>query len=578
MTDQVNLPLVWADTGGVTDPGNLKYSTGWISEIPTYQNFNFVLQNQTKNLLALAEKGQFGWESTIVYTKGAQVIKNFTLYTCITGHTNQDPALDATHSYWTLGYAYGTNSANLVASHGLLIDEVNTVVLDKWDGNALTINNVNALIAFNTTGAFDNYVFGNVKGEFVVVNVGNTEPPDGRSIDPVLNNSWKIFHEGHPPIQSEVVGTIPTEPQDGTLYARRNGNWIEVSATKVQEFPPQPVVGNGNGWYNLQDGELYIDINDGDSSQWVPASNPKTFDIEPDINIARAGRKNLLINGCMRIWQRGITWSLTEGNQGYLIDRWFASVSGSVSGTLNVNKTIKAQGNINYDACRITSTLDNNTGYILAQGIEDIKKVRGKKFILSLLMSSDTTQDFQLGLQYRNSVNTSTDATFIDSGTISVPGDGLLHKFSVILDATVVTPHVNNTCSVFGIKKSVWSNFDAYITEVQLEEVDPLYPDATKFEYRNPAEELALCQRYYERVGNNQYPHTAGTTSTVSLLILNVQHKVTKRGVPTVSYSSSSNLTNLSFSPSIEGTVITATATSATNAAVVIGMAIASEL
>ena len=42
---------------------------------------------------------------------------------------------------------------------------------------------------------------------------------------------------------------------------------------KVQDTPP-PKEGKGSGWYNLSDGTLYIDIDDGDSFQWVPASPP----------------------------------------------------------------------------------------------------------------------------------------------------------------------------------------------------------------------------------------------------------------------------------------------------------------
>ena len=65
MTNHVNLDLIWADTGGVTDPGDVKYSTGWVAEIPTFQNFNFVLQNHSVNLLSDAERGQHTWDAGV---------------------------------------------------------------------------------------------------------------------------------------------------------------------------------------------------------------------------------------------------------------------------------------------------------------------------------------------------------------------------------------------------------------------------------------------------------------------------------------------------------------------------------
>ena len=272
MTTQVNLEQIWALSGGVTDPGDIKYSTGWIAEIPTFQNFNFVLQNHSKNILALDESGQFTHQLDINYKQGVRVVKNLVEYTCITDHINQDPELDALHSYWAFAKILGGSITDLQASHGLFIKEPYAKVLDQWDSNEETIQNTNAIIALNTSGAQDNWLFGNVKGELVAVNVGATLLPDGRNIDQLLGNSKRIFHEAHPPIQSEVSGTIPANPVDGKLYGRRDGNWVEVTTVKVQEFPPQPVSGNGSGWYNLQDGELYIDIDDGDSSQWVPSS------------------------------------------------------------------------------------------------------------------------------------------------------------------------------------------------------------------------------------------------------------------------------------------------------------------
>ena len=76
MTTQVNLEQIWALSGGVTDPGDIKYTTGWVAGIPTFQNFNFVLQNHSKNILALAESGKFTHQLDINYKQGTRVVKN----------------------------------------------------------------------------------------------------------------------------------------------------------------------------------------------------------------------------------------------------------------------------------------------------------------------------------------------------------------------------------------------------------------------------------------------------------------------------------------------------------------------
>jgi len=45
--------------------------------------------------------------------------------------------------------------------------------------------------------------------------------------------------------------------------------------------------GAGTGWYNLEDGQTYIDIDDGDSTQWVPANPPQVIEA---INLSSGGQ------------------------------------------------------------------------------------------------------------------------------------------------------------------------------------------------------------------------------------------------------------------------------------------------
>jgi len=267
MTTQANIGLIWASTGGVTDPGDSKYTTGWISEIPTFQNFNFVLQNHSKNFLALAERSFLEWDPTVNYIVGARIVRNETFYTCVTANFGQDPEEDNTYSYWMFGIGFGDTNG-MVAKEGVYISNVNPRTSNNWDGNDIKISNANAMISLCTTDNSSNLALGNVNGDLVVVPTGTTSVPDGRS----LVGNYKVFHENNPPDQTQVANTIPANPLDGILYGRRDANWVQVSTTTIGEFPPQPVKGTGTFWYNLQDGELYVDVDDGDTSQWVPVS------------------------------------------------------------------------------------------------------------------------------------------------------------------------------------------------------------------------------------------------------------------------------------------------------------------
>ena len=274
MTTQNDLDLVWASTGGSSDPGDAKYATGWVSEKPTYQNFNYVLKNLSTNILAYAEQGTFTYESTIAYSVGAKVLFSDIVYTCISPTTGNEPS--AASQYWTKGTGFGVDNTLLLKDLGVHLKDVNVrASATLWGSNDITIESAAPLINMTTNNAgTKNWLMGNVAGELVAVDIGTTTNPDDRSVALSEPLTHRLFHEGHPPVQSEIDDTIPANPVDGVLYARRDNAWEIVTSTTISVSPPPPVVGAGQGWYNLDDGQTYVDIDDGDSSQWVLANPP----------------------------------------------------------------------------------------------------------------------------------------------------------------------------------------------------------------------------------------------------------------------------------------------------------------
>jgi len=280
MTSQVNLERIWASTGSMTDPLDVNYDQGWISEIPTFEEMNYVLNAIDNNILVIAESGIFDWQSDINYKAGTSVRSGVNTYFCKANNINQLPALDTTGNYWVLGTIYGGAATSLLLKNGVKTVDINPRASGNvWDGSDYTIENASPLIQLTTSGAgTKNWVFGNVAGEVVVIDVDTTTQPDGRDISLGGPDTKRVFHEGHYPTYQEVVGAIPDSAgsiaNDGKYWARRNNNWFEVTTTSVQDEPPPPVLGLGQGWFNLADGQLYIDIDDGSSSQWAPANPP----------------------------------------------------------------------------------------------------------------------------------------------------------------------------------------------------------------------------------------------------------------------------------------------------------------
>lgn len=372
MTLPIDLNLIWAEGGGVDDPGKDKYQLGWISEIPTYENFNYVLKALDTNILAYAEADIFPWQEGIAYQAGARVTVAGKTFYCIQTHNDsnntnpQNPTLDNTFSYWVNGTVFSSVAdafSNLKASEGLKLDHINARQDGNvWDGNDVTIEGLSNLIAlYNDSAGASNWILANVGGQLVAVDVANTKVPDGRDLRPSANDkSYKLYHQGFPPKQADVEGTIPDAPSDGTIYARKSKNWVRVTTVTSGVAPPEAASGSGAGWYNTEDGQFYLDVNDGDSSQWVvanPPISPELVAVGVDYNNTASGlnatevqsaidelaarpiesRKNLLTNGGLHVNQRKETgWEAGVGNFGdtYTADRWRLF---GITGQLNLN-------------------------------------------------------------------------------------------------------------------------------------------------------------------------------------------------------------------------------------------------
>ena len=276
MTTQSKLGLVWALNGGFTAVSDTKYEDGWASEIPSYQNFNYMVQTLDKNILKYAEEDVFDWDASITYATGAKVKEGSIYYTCKAASTGNSPVLDTTNLYWVRAFLIGDDFSSLLETDGHKIELPARSTLN-YAAVDMTISNNAPLVKLKTTsGSVENLALANIAGEAVIAKLG-TSGPDARDLSLDAGNSHRIFHEGHVPTVSEVTDAVEEANQDSVLYARKDGAWVKVTSTTVSSNTPT-VSGDGGGWYNLEDGQLYLDIYDGDTSQWVPASPPQVLD------------------------------------------------------------------------------------------------------------------------------------------------------------------------------------------------------------------------------------------------------------------------------------------------------------
>ncbi len=255
----------------------------------------------------------------------------------------------------------------------------------------------------------------------------------------------------------------------------------------------------------------------------------KSSDITETFNLVGAGRRNIVINGDMRVSERyGTTAHNIPGENTYVLDRWAGW--GSQASKFSVQQVADApiEEGLKYSTkCTSLSAFSAGNsdwfGYNYRIEANDITQgllgtANAKTFSLSFWVKSSiigtwygairtkgSSPDRSYPFEYTiNTANTWEKKTLTFPGAVdgtwgSGTAEGMclwwdLGTGSTYQGSSYVWHNANKTgadASPFiAVNGATW-----YITGVQLE----LGPAATPFEHRSYGEELALCQRYYYR-------------------------------------------------------------------------------
>ena len=285
----------------------------------------------------------------------------------------------------------------------------------------------------------------------------------------------------------------------------------------------------------------------------------------------RSGRKNMIINGDMRICQRYSVNSANNINNAthtYHVDRFkaYESTDGILQGEWENDNYSDAgfQYSVKYTPATTDTTLANNQFAFISQVIE-MENMRHLAYGLSyvktctlsfyvksnktgtycIALINDGTNDRQFVTEYRiNNTNT------WERKEITIPGDtsGTWNSNGLRIAWTLAVAGNRQTSTVgswFGDSTARYGthnqvNFMAStsntfnLTGVQFE----IGNTATSFEHRSMAEELILCQRYYQKdLSRNRRFWGSGNVSNRQFP---VRFDVTMRATPTVSFPSTS--------------------------------------
>ena len=254
-------------------------------------------------------------------------------------------------------------------------------------------------------------------------------------------------------------------------------------------------------------------------------------DIAAGDTAARAGRKNLIINGAMNVAQRGT--SQTAGGYGSL-DRWRLALSGA-SATLSQETFTVGQTDVpnepeNYMKLNVT-TGNNNCGF--EYRVENVRSVVGVH-TLSFWAKGVNPAGGEVIVKGEQRFDNSTNEVQITGDEITLTTSW--QKFTISMTPTSLTgtgtPGASSYVRLQFLQPTGDTGTAAWninIAQVQLE----LGSVATDFEHRSYGEILADCQRYYEIIkAASAWSWTSSTGARIY-----GQFRTEKRASPSVSGS-----------------------------------------
>lgn len=283
---------------------------------------------------------------------------------------------------------------------------------------------------------------------------------------------------------------------------------------------------------------------------------PGTSEADIDAKVATVERKNYLINGSFKITQRQSRTVQVTASGNHISDRWKALWNGGAFSSYNGYNAIFTQGFS--QAIKATSVFSETAGNFLVPFMyafegQDILVLNSKNMVLSFEMYATVAGTYCVAVRSGAGARSFVVEFEYDTATI-------MQKIEVVIpfDSTASNTQDSTVGVTLGIATHSGSTYHhpspgswtsgnylstanadnwastvnnlVIISGVQLE----VGNTATIFEERPYAEELALCQRYYQKHVGDRYIGRQHLPSTSSVQAIVIDFPVEMRANPTV--------------------------------------------
>ena len=273
-------------------------------------------------------------------------------------------------------------------------------------------------------------------------------------------------------------------------------------------------------------------------------------------DLVSAGRKNLIINGELQIWQRGSSITGAYGNRPYTADmfRIYNVISGS--GATFSRSTDVPSNEFAYSLKRDTSSYNGNSEVNIPIELNrtgsESPFIPGETYTFSYWVKGDKNDTAFINNATGRWSSSVSSGTYVSDRLVKgYSGSGnwekVIHEFTIDSavpgSATYFSILIGRNMSHVGV--NYWTGF-------QLERGR----NATDFEHRSYGEELALCQRYYCKSYKPEQSPGAGTSDGIQIIRnydpnngrsdhpAGVQFPVTMRDVPNITLYSQNGTAN----------------------------------
>ena len=280
------------------------------------------------------------------------------------------------------------------------------------------------------------------------------------------------------------------------------------------------------------------------------------------------GRRNMIINGGMNVFQRSTSASDLGASSGYFSADRFRIFSSGTAGRVTMSQssdTPEGFGNsLKIDVTTADTSIASSELFILSYGMEGqdaqmIKKgtSEAESLTMSFYAKANASANYVVEMYDADNTRNNTQAftvtdswqrfsfTFAPDTTGALDDDNALSFYPIQIwlhggsnyssgtFASNTWGSVTNANRYAGSRTSIFDSTDRefYVTGVQVE----VGSQATPFEYKSFGEELLLCQRYYEKTDNIAYHVLTRYEGDAGGRLANWQMKNVMRADPTCS-------------------------------------------